>query len=111
MINFTQGLFNLRGKDIPYNPMFFGYALIDANQNDHRLYLELSRQTDSLKEYLNSSGVAIAVKDYQTIFNDLSQISGDGKKIWASPLSSYAIYNSITNKVLTNVSSDVFVTN
>jgi Xaa-Pro aminopeptidase len=26
-------LLNLRGKDIPYNPMFFAYVLVFANEN------------------------------------------------------------------------------
>lgn len=99
MITF-QGLFNMRGKDIPYNPMFFGYALIDAVQNNHRLYIEEDKVTDSLKEYLTNGDVAVAIKKYQEVFQDLTQESSSGKKIWCSALSSYAIYNSITDKVI-----------
>jgi Xaa-Pro aminopeptidase len=94
-----KGLFNLRGKDIPYNPMFFGYALISGNQDNHRIYIEPERNTSSLTEYLKDGDVAVTIKNYQDVFKDLRQESADGKKIWASPLSSYAIYNSITNKV------------
>lgn len=29
-------LFNMRASDIPYNPMFFAYAIISGTGNDHR---------------------------------------------------------------------------
>jgi Xaa-Pro aminopeptidase len=29
-------LFNLRGDDIPYNPMFFSYAIVDGHAENHR---------------------------------------------------------------------------
>ena len=29
-------LFNLRASDIPNNPMFFAYAMVSVNDNQHR---------------------------------------------------------------------------
>ena len=34
LICILQGLFNLRGSDIPYNPMFFAYAIINADNTE-----------------------------------------------------------------------------
>ncbi len=89
----------MRGKDIPYNPMFFGYALIDGINNDHRLYIESDKVNSELRQYLNSSQYQVKIKEYQEIFNDLNEESNAGKKIWISSMSSYAIYDSIKNKV------------
>ncbi|XP_030622899.1 xaa-Pro aminopeptidase 2-like [Chanos chanos] len=49
----TAWLFNLRGNDIPYSPLFFSYTLLSLDQI--WLFVNISRVTNELKEYLNSS--------------------------------------------------------
>jgi Xaa-Pro aminopeptidase len=87
------GLFNLRARDIPYNPMFFAYAIV-SNDGNHTIYIDPGRMTDNLTRHLNG----VQIKDYNQITNDISQFSTKNKKIWISPMSSYAIYNAVTNK-------------
>lgn len=91
-------LFNLRGSDIPYNPMFFGYAIIDGNGDNNRLFIDTERMDERLKEYLKDGNGEVSLKEYSTIFNAVQQDANDNKKMWVSPLSSYAIYSAIPNK-------------
>lgn len=107
-------LLNMRGNDIPYNPMFFAYVLVFADKNHtyifawnlnskntlryvffSRVYIDKKRILDheNLKSHLN--GIKIA--DYDQIYSDLGSLS-NSYKIWVSPMSSYAIYNAVSNK-------------
>ena len=45
-------LFNLRGNDVPYNPVFRAYAVVDMNQV--LLYLPHSKQSINVKRHLKS---------------------------------------------------------
>ena len=58
------------------------------------LYINPKRITDQLKTYL----AGVQIKDYQSIFEDVSTFSKN-KIIWVSPMSSYAIYQAVVNKV------------
>lgn len=98
-------LFNLRGKDIPYTPMFRSYAVIDANQAI--LYLPPEKQTRTVKEHLNaedcSSGnkQCVQIHDYDSIFDELESLSDQWNSVllgqkWAySGGASYALYRLI----------------
>lgn len=48
----TAWLFNLRGKDIPYSPVFRSYAVV--SRDDVILYIDAQRHTIPVKEHLNS---------------------------------------------------------
>ena len=45
-------LFNLRGNDVPYNPVFRAYAVVDMNQV--LLYLPPGKHSPSVKRHLKS---------------------------------------------------------
>ncbi|WRT63566.1 uncharacterized protein IL334_000471 [Kwoniella shivajii] len=61
-------LFNLRGSDIPYNPVFFGYAIL--TKDDCTLFVSPTSLTDSVRRYVRENG--IAVLDYDQIWHSLS---------------------------------------
>ncbi len=65
-------LFNLRGKDIPYNPVFFAYALI--SQTDAILFIDKHKLTKKVKESLENQGVKIF--GYQKVYSILKMIHG-----------------------------------
>lgn len=66
--------FNLRGSDIPYNPVFFSYAIIEKKeQQSSTIYLNKNSLDDKVRLHLESFKVSI--KDYEDIFADL-----EGKK-------------------------------
>ena len=83
----------MRGRDIPYNPMFFAYAIVSVDGN-HRLYIDPSRIDANLTIHLSG----ITIRPYETILADITSFSNSGKKIWVSPMSSYAVLNAVTNK-------------
>jgi hypothetical protein len=62
----------------------------------YRLYIDKKRIEDNsvLKQHLDG----IKIEEYGKIFNDLGTLS-NFYKIWVSPMSSYAVYNAVTNKV------------
>ncbi|WVQ80472.1 hypothetical protein IAT38_002577 [Cryptococcus sp. DSM 104549] len=50
-------LFNLRGSDIPYNPVFFAYAIL--TRDDCTLFANPTSLPSSIRTYLHSNGVAV----------------------------------------------------
>ncbi|XDG01209.1 hypothetical protein ABKA04_000824 [Annulohypoxylon sp. FPYF3050] len=70
MLDEIAWLFNLRGNDIPYNPVFFSYAIVTAD--DATLYVNSSKLSDECKSYLAENGVSI--KPYNDIFSDASAL-------------------------------------
>lgn len=63
-------LFNLRGADIPYNPVFLAHALIGLN--DARLFVGPGKVPDDLIRQLNDDGVR--VEDYDAFQSALDHI-------------------------------------
>jgi Xaa-Pro aminopeptidase len=63
-------LLNLRGNDAPNNPIFLSYLLMDMNKCT--LYIDKSKLTKEVMEYLDSSSVS--VKQYDQISEDLSKL-------------------------------------
>lgn len=49
-------LFNLRGADIPYTPVFRGYAVVSIDRI--YLYIPVERQTRKVRDHLNAVGVS-----------------------------------------------------
>ncbi|KAK0629842.1 peptidase M24, structural domain-containing protein [Bombardia bombarda] len=64
-------LFNLRGSDIPYNPVFFSYAIV--TQDSATLYIDSSKLSDDCKVYLTSNNVS--VKPYDDLFGDAKALT------------------------------------
>ena len=61
-------LFNLRGSDVSFNPVFVSFALIDATQAT--LFVDLNKVSDTLRRTLEAEGVV--VRDYASIANALA---------------------------------------
>ncbi|BEJ14579.1 hypothetical protein CspHIS471_0403460 [Cutaneotrichosporon sp. HIS471] len=70
-------LFNLRGSDIPYNPVFFGYAIV--TRHDATLFANPASITPEVKAYLQKNNVAVL--DYDKVWQALEswkvQLSGE----------------------------------
>lgn len=66
MLDEVAWLFNLRGSDIPYNPVFFSYAVITPK--GAALYVDESKLDEECREHLNKCNVAI--KPYESFFRD-----------------------------------------
>ncbi|KAK2612938.1 hypothetical protein QQS21_001049 [Conoideocrella luteorostrata] len=70
MLDEVAWLFNLRGSDIPYNPVFFSYAIITPKAAI--LYVDEFKLTEACKAHLDGSKVQI--KPYDSFFNDVRQL-------------------------------------
>lgn len=97
-------LFNVRGGDVDYRPLFFAYAIVPATGYP-RLYL---RDRDSrlrgIASHLrcDSSGrcrpgerMCTEVYPYENVFADIRSLSSQATNISISPKSSYKIYNQV----------------
>jgi Xaa-Pro aminopeptidase len=69
MLDEIAWLFNLRGSDIPYNPVFFSYAVVTPD--DVTLYVDESKLGDEIKEHLNE----VKIRPYEAIFEDITALS------------------------------------
>ncbi|TVY83609.1 putative Xaa-Pro aminopeptidase P [Lachnellula suecica] len=67
MLDEVAWLFNLRGNDIPYNPVFFSYAAVTPATAT--LYVNSSKLSSECKTYLTDNG--ISMRPYHKIFEDM----------------------------------------
>ncbi|KAG4414231.1 hypothetical protein IFR04_012637 [Cadophora malorum] len=72
MLDEVAWLFNMRGNDIPYNPVFFSYASVTPTSAT--LYVNSSKLSSECQTYLQENGVS--VRPYDKIFDD-SQMLGE----------------------------------
>ncbi len=76
-------LFNIRGKDVDYNPVAIAYAIIKMNESI--LFIDQSKISETDFSRLNDSGIKI--DDYANIYNSIqsltvsSRILIDGNKL------------------------------
>lgn len=69
MLDEIAWLFNLRGNDIPYNPVFFSYAVITPS--NATLYVDESKLDSTAKEHLTG----VKIQPYDAIFSDLTALA------------------------------------
>lgn len=89
-------IFNLRGKDVDFNPVAIAYALI--NQDTCCLYLDQSKLDDKLIRSLKQDG--INTSDYKDICGDLEELPGSENVLLDSNRSNLRIYRSITANII-----------
>lgn len=71
MLDEIAWLFNLRGNDIPYNPVFFSYATVTPTSAS--LYVDSSKLTPEVKKHLEQNNIEI--RPYDKIFEDTFALS------------------------------------
>ncbi|KAK3710604.1 hypothetical protein LTR37_010231 [Vermiconidia calcicola] len=69
MLDEIAWLFNLRGSDIPYNPVFFSYAVVTPTTAT--LYVDESKLEEKVKGHLEG----VNIRPYDAIFTDLTTLS------------------------------------
>lgn len=74
MLDEIAWLFNLRGNDVEYNPVFYCYASVTPNEAV--LYIDESKVDEFVSEHLAANDVK--VKPYGNFFSDVEQ-AADGK--------------------------------
>nr|CAH8855738.1 unnamed protein product [Trichobilharzia regenti] len=94
-------LFNLRGNDILYNPVFYAYAIIGTNTVDLFLNPNTVNQTSGLEEYLKDDQCVVNIHPYSEFFNYLEGIvqrSIDSQpyfRVWLDFVASQAIVSRV----------------
>ncbi|XP_028406917.1 xaa-Pro aminopeptidase 1-like [Dendronephthya gigantea] len=89
-------LLNLRGNEIPYNPVFFAYVIVKTNEvlffvNDSKIS---SSEVQKHLKLSSCSGKTYCIKRklYGTIREELKNLSQESNaKIWLSPKDSHAL--------------------
>jgi len=75
-LSFIAYTLNLRGSDIPYNPLFHAYLFVSFDTAV--LFLDSSKVVDRLAEYLRR--IAVERRDYTDLWPFLRKREwGDGK--------------------------------
>ena len=93
MLDELAWLYNLRGSDVPYNPVFTAFALIGENKSV--LFVDAGKIDSELKLRLEADGVEL--KDYSSFYNYLAEING--KTIFIDPSSlNFAAYSALARK-------------
>ncbi|KAF1957266.1 putative Xaa-Pro aminopeptidase P [Byssothecium circinans] len=100
MLDEIAWLYNLRGNDIPYNPVFFSYAVITPTTAT--LYVDESKLSAEVKAHL---GDAVTIRPYDSIFGDVAALSAElfkandesseKKKFLTSTKASWALYKAL----------------
>ncbi|XP_053977342.1 xaa-Pro aminopeptidase ApepP [Hylaeus volcanicus] len=86
-------ILNLRGSDIPYNPVFFAYVILTLD--DLHLFIDKSRLSEEAQQQLTGEGVNIVYHSYEDVHTFLKQTASsctNNEKIWISNGSSYALH-------------------
>ncbi|KAI5077889.1 hypothetical protein GOP47_0007713 [Adiantum capillus-veneris] len=81
MLDEVAWLFNLRGNDVPHNPVAYAYAMIELETAT--LFTDLSKITDEVSLHLKEA--QIAVKPYTSILSFLERLASNGCKLWLDP--------------------------
>lgn len=73
-------LFNIRGRDVTYNPVAYCYSII--THENAELYIYEDKVNDEVRAELTNSGIII--KNYDDIFSSVQNIEV-GKKVYVDP--------------------------
>lgn len=86
-------ILNLRGSDIPYNPVFFAYIILTLD--DLHLFIDKNKLAEEAQQQLISEEVNVVYHPYGDIHDFLKKIASsyaNDDKIWISNGSSYALH-------------------
>ncbi|KAI9139668.1 putative Xaa-Pro aminopeptidase P [Paraphysoderma sedebokerense] len=100
-------LYNLRGSDIVYNPVFFAYSVVTLS--DATLFVDESKLSKEVKDYL---GKHVQIRPYQAIFEDLKvkvKTLGEGKKLLIDARTNLALRESIGQAIQEETRSPITV--
>lgn len=90
-------VFNIRGTDIPFNPVIISYALI--TMEDACLYIQAEKVSEELKTHL---GASVKIKNYDAIASDLKSLKK--KRVLIDPkTTSYWIRDCLSESILHEV--------
>uniref|UniRef100_A0A8V0YRT3 X-prolyl aminopeptidase 2 n=1 Tax=Gallus gallus TaxID=9031 RepID=A0A8V0YRT3_CHICK len=96
------GLFNLRGDDIPYNPVFYSYTLLTATNIS--LFVDSARLTAEAQQSLRSGcpgPLCVELLDYGQVSAHLRHYAQGNATIWlGTEYTTYGLYSIIPQEKL-----------
>ena len=92
MLDELAWVFNLRGSDIDYNPVFNGFGFI--SENESYLFVDENKLTDELRKKLINDGVIL--KGYTEFYPFLASVKNSKIFIDTSTVN-YTIYSALKN--------------
>ena len=99
---------NLRGADVPYNPVFLSFLLIGIDSST--LFIDPRKLDADLRASLNTAGVS--VEPYEAVFDALGSVSlPDAARVLLSPdKTTVALRNAIPDAAVVKEEPDVTTT-
>ena len=83
-------LYNLRGSDIDFNPVFFSYSII--TDTEVYLFIEPSRIDDTIVRHFEQNNVKVTIRKYEAIFETLEKLANETSgKVWVGVGSSQTL--------------------
>ena len=79
MLDEVAWLFNLRGSDIPYNPVFFSYAAVTPTTAT--IYVDSDKLTTEVKAHLDQD---VETRPYDCLLSDLTAMSESASHVTAA---------------------------
>lgn len=92
--------FNMRGKDVDYNPVAIAYAVVGAKIAD--LFIDEKKLTDEMKKQLTKAKVN--VHPYQEIIGYLNMMKDQSTMLVDSSLCNQAVFDAINGKIINGTS-------
>lgn len=87
-------LFNIRGDDIPNNPVTISYALITKEKA--YLYIDQKKVNSDVRDYLKANDILI--KEYEKVFEDIEKLK-DSSLVLSKEKINHKLFNQIDNSV------------
>jgi Xaa-Pro aminopeptidase len=66
------GLLNLRGSDIPYNPVFFAYASVSPSEVC--LFVDKEKLSPEVEQHFKDEGLEVNVRPYEEVRDHVSEV-------------------------------------
>lgn len=86
-------LFNLRGNDIPYNPVAVSYAVVSKKETV--LFISSEKLTPEVAGYLSGEGVVLA--EYDKIYSYIAHLEENTQVLLTPGKINYRLYTSISS--------------
>uniref|UniRef100_F7EE27 X-prolyl aminopeptidase 2 n=1 Tax=Ornithorhynchus anatinus TaxID=9258 RepID=F7EE27_ORNAN len=98
----TAWLFNLRSRDIQYNPFFYSYTLL--TNTSISLFVNGSRLDSEVKQYLNTeckADLCVQIQDYDQVQDSIRKYAEEDVRIWiGTEYTTYGLYGVIPQEKL-----------
>lgn len=84
-------LYNLRGNDVNYNPVFYSFAIVDSDSSI--LYVDEKKLSPEIKAYLSQASTT--VKPYNDVYSDVKKLQG---RVFLPLSTNAAVFEGVTEK-------------